>query len=93
MANDEFRMEEKPFEVEITDTLDLHAFHPGDLKVLVEEYLHQCRQKGLRFVRIIHGKGTGLQRDRVLKILKASPHVETFEDGPDWGSTVVTLRP
>jgi dsDNA-specific endonuclease/ATPase MutS2 len=79
-------------EIPITDTLDLHTFQPRDVKELVEEYLFQCIQKGFRFVRIIHGKGTGAQRTMVRSILSRSDFVESFEDGPDWGSTAITLK-
>ncbi len=78
-------------EIPITDVLDLHPFAPRDVKVVVEEYLYQCAQKGFRFVRIIHGKGIGVQREMVRSILKKSEFVESFEEGPDWGSTAVTL--
>jgi len=79
-------------EIEITDVLDLHTFHPGDVKPVVEEYLFQCTQKGFRFVRIIHGKGVGIQKEIVRAILSGSEYVESFEDGPDWGSTAVKLK-
>jgi DNA-nicking Smr family endonuclease len=78
-------------EIPITDVLDLHPFSPRDVKVVVEEYLYQCAQKGFRFVRIIHGKGIGVQREMVRSILSKSGLVESFEEGPDWGSTAVTL--
>ena len=79
-------------EVPITDVLDLHTFAPRDVKVVVEEYLFQCAEKGFRHVRIIHGKGVGVQRELVRSILKKSEFVESFEEGPDWGSTAVTLK-
>ena len=79
--------------MKITDTLDLHTFQPRDVKIVVEEYLYQCAQKGFRYVRIIHGKGIGVQREFVRSILSKSEFVESFEQGPDWGSTSVTLKP
>ena len=85
MHNDELK--EHP----ITDVLDLHTFDARDVKIVVEEYLYQCAQQSLRFVRIIHGKGTGTQREMVRSILKKSEFVESFSDGPDWGSTAVIL--
>lgn len=84
-------MEEEPFEIPLTDTLDLHSILPRDIKGLVEEYLRLCAEKGFRHVRLIHGKGTGHQREAVRRLLEVSGHVESFEDGPDWGSTAVTL--
>jgi DNA-nicking Smr family endonuclease len=78
--------------IDITDVLDLHTFGPRDVNLVVEEYLYQCGQRHFRHVRIIHGKGTGVQRELVRSILKKSEFVEGFEDGPDWGSTAVTLK-
>ncbi len=78
-------------EIPVTDILDLHTFAPRDIKTVVEEYLYQCTQKGFRYVRIIHGKGIGVNRELVRSILKRSEFVESFEEGPDWGSTAVTL--
>jgi DNA-nicking Smr family endonuclease len=84
--------EDEPVEIEITDVLDLHTIHPRDVKVVVEEYLLECSKKGYRAIRIIHGKGTGFQREAVRKILADSDLVESFEDGPDWGSTAILLK-
>ena len=83
----------EPFEIEITDTLDLHAFSPKDVKSVVEEYLSEARKKGFRSVRIIHGKGIGVQREIVRKILSDSDFVKSFKNAPEfsgsWGSTIV----
>ena len=79
-------------EIVITDVLDLHTFGPRDVKMVVEEYLYQCTERQFRHVRIIHGKGIGVQREMVRSILAKSEFVESFEDGPDWGSTAITLR-
>jgi DNA-nicking Smr family endonuclease len=79
--------------IPITDVLDLHPFTPRDVKMVVEEYLYQCAGKRFRFVRIIHGKGIGFQREMVRSILSKSEFVESFEEGPDWGSTAVILKP
>lgn len=83
----------EPFELEITDTLDLHAFSPRDVKSVVEEYLLEARKKGFRSVRIIHGKGIGVQREMVRKILSDTNFVKSFKNAPEfsgsWGSTVV----
>lgn len=81
-----------PLEVQVTDRLDLHTFAPRDVKAVVEEYLHLCAQKEIRFARIIHGKGSGIQRQIVRSVLEKSPLVESFQDGPDWGSTAVILK-
>ena len=86
----------EPFEVEITDTLDLHAFSPKDVKSVVEEYLLEARKKGFRSVRIIHGKGIGVQREIVRKILSDSDFVKSFKNAPEfsgsWGSTIVDFE-
>jgi DNA-nicking Smr family endonuclease len=85
-------MEEEPVEIPITDTLDLHSFDPRDVKALVEEYLEQCSERGFRYIRIIHGKGKGVQKNIVKSVLEKSGLVESFEHGPDWGSTAITLK-
>jgi dsDNA-specific endonuclease/ATPase MutS2 len=81
----------------IEDSLDLHAFRPRDVPVAVEGYLEAARERGFREVRLIHGKGTGVQRAIVQAILARSPHVERFADAPPgrgtWGATLAWLRP
>lgn len=81
-----------PVEHPISDVLDLHTFAARDVKIIVEEYLFQCAERKWKYVRIIHGKGTGMQKEIVRSILKNSPYVESFTDGPDWGSTAVNLK-
>ena len=85
-------MDEEPVEIPVTDVLDLHSIPPRDIQPLVEEYLELCAAKGFRFVRIIHGKGTGFQRKAVREVLDRSAFVDSYEDGPDWGSTAVRLK-
>ena len=81
--------------LEIEDSIDLHAFAPRDLLNVVEDYLDAAHEKGLREVRLIHGRGTGFQRARVRQLLAAHPLVVSFADAPPtrggWGATVVTL--
>jgi DNA-nicking Smr family endonuclease len=89
MEPDDF---EQPFEIEITDVIDLHLIPPRDIEAVVKEYLFQCHQRGFLFVRIIHGKGIGFQRKVVREILAKSEWVESYEDGPDWGSTAIKLK-
>ncbi len=87
--------EPEPVALEITDTLDLHPFRPAEVKDLVRDYLDLAYEKGLRRLRIIHGKGIGVQRRTVRAILERDPRVETIEtasDASSWGATVVTLR-
>ena len=87
---------EKPVEIEINGTLDLHTFSPRDIKTLIPEYLTQCRKAGIMQVRIIHGKGRGILRKSVHAILARSDLVSDFRvAGPDaghWGATLVTLK-
>ncbi|HEV3469868.1 MAG TPA: Smr/MutS family protein [Pyrinomonadaceae bacterium] len=86
----------EPVRLEITDVFDLHAVAPREVRAVVEEYLYQARLAGFRSVRIIHGKGVGVQREAVRKILARTPFVEHFSDAPPeaggWGATVATLR-
>jgi dsDNA-specific endonuclease/ATPase MutS2 len=80
-----------PVELPIEDTIDLHTFQPRDIPSLVEEYLHQAVAKGYREVRIIHGRGIGVQRRIVQSILRRHPKVLSYFDDPDRGSTIATL--
>jgi DNA-nicking Smr family endonuclease len=81
--------------IPITDTLDLHAFSPADVAPLLEDYLEACVERGLREIRIIHGRGKGVQRRRVQSLLSRSSLVQSFRDadpgGGGWGATVAVL--
>ena len=79
-------------EVPIEDSIDLHTFQPKEVAIVVEEYLYQAVAKGFREVRIIHGRGIGVQREIVRSILTKHPSVASFHDTPDRGSTTVFLR-
>jgi dsDNA-specific endonuclease/ATPase MutS2 len=79
-------------EIPIEDTIDLHPFQPRDVRDVVEEYVYQAVRKGLREVRIIHGRGIGVQREIVRSVLEKHPAVESYSDMPDRGSTLATLR-
>ena len=78
-------------EVPIEDSMDLHTFQPREIAAVVEEYLHQAVAKGFREVRIIHGRGIGVQREIVRSILLKHPNVMSFKDAPNRGSTTVFL--
>jgi dsDNA-specific endonuclease/ATPase MutS2 len=84
-----------PVAIEISDVFDLHTIAPRDVKLVVEEYLEQARQRGFRSVRIIHGKGIGVQREMVRSILARTPYVQDFTDAPQqaggWGATIARL--
>jgi dsDNA-specific endonuclease/ATPase MutS2 len=96
MVDDDDLLTEDAIAIEITDTLDLHTFAPRDVPEVVKEYLEQVCELGFPQVRIIHGKGIGVQRETVRNILSRDPRVLAFRDPPDgagWGATIVELRP
>lgn len=72
----------EPVRLEITDTIDLHAFAPRDVRRVVEAYLEEARRAGFRSVRIVHGKGRYVQRAAVRAILERTPFVASFTDAP-----------
>ncbi len=83
-------------ELPITDVLDLHSFRPAEVADVVRDYLDAAWDKGLRALRIIHGRGIGVQRQTVRTLLSRDPRVEAFGDAPPeaggWGATWVRLR-
>jgi len=86
----------EPVRIPITDVIDLHSIPPRDVKPVVEEYLMQAHQLGFKILRIIHGRGIGVQREIVRFVLARTPFVKSFGDAPaeagGWGATIVTLR-
>ena len=84
-----------PFRIPITDVFDLHSVPPRDVKAVVEEYLAEAHSLGFKALRIIHGRGIGVQREMVRSILSRTPYVTDFRDAPleagGRGATVVTL--
>ncbi len=82
--------------IEFQDVIDLHSIPPRQVCAVVEDYLEEAHRRGARWVRIIHGKGIGVQRETVRSILSRTPNVVDFRDAPaeagGWGATVVTLR-
>ena len=86
----------QPVKIPIEDVLDLHTFRPQDIPDLLEEYFSECLRAGIHSVRIIHGKGKGIQKRRVHGLLNRIPAVLSFRDAPPeaggWGATLVTLR-
>lgn len=87
---------DEPVRIPIEDVLDLHTFAPREIKTLVADYLDEAARAGFREVRLIHGRGTGVQRQIVRAVLAAHPLVESFGDAPPdrghWGATVAVLR-
>jgi len=88
--------EEELLEIPIDGVLDLHTFSPRELPGLLDDYLAACLDENIIDVRIIHGKGKGILRDRVRSILKKHPLVESFVEAPPdaggWGATLVRLK-
>ena len=88
-------MDEDPsVEIPIEDTLDLHAFAPRDVVAVVDDYLHAAQLAGFRDVRLTHGRGKGVQRAAVHRLLRDHTLVEVFWDAPDshLGATLVRLK-
>jgi dsDNA-specific endonuclease/ATPase MutS2 len=87
---------DEPIRIPITDVFDLHTVPPRDVKAVVEEYLAEAHRLGFRALRIIHGRGIGVQREMVRSILARTEFVADFKDAPGeaggWGATIVNLR-
>ncbi len=86
----------EPVVIEITDVFDLHTIPPREVKAVVAEYLSEAHRLGFRVVRIIHGKGIGVQREMVRTILARTSFVEDWTDAPPdaggLGATIVRLK-
>lgn len=93
---DPFNPFPEPVTIPITDVFDLHTIQPRDVKRVVEEYLIEAQAAGFRSVRIIHGKGIGVQREMVRAILGRTPFVIEWTDAPPeaggLGATIVRLK-
>ena len=87
---------DEPIVLPIEDSFDLHAFQPKDVASVVEEYLGECRRAGFSEVRLIHGRGAGVQRNIVRSVLSKHPAVLSYHDAPaergGWGATIVHLK-
>ena len=88
--------EPEPIRIPITDVFDLHSVPPRDVKAVLEEYLAEAHRLGLRALRIVHGRGIGVQREMVRAVLSRTEFVSSFRDAPaeagGWGATIVDLR-
>ena len=86
----------EPVVIPIQDFIDLHSFLPKEIPSVVAESLEQCLQAGFSEVRIVHGRGAGVQRKIVRSILEKHPAVLSFQDAPPdaggWGATVILLK-
>ena len=88
---------DKPIEYPIDGTLDLHQFSPNETRDVVADYIEECVKRRIFKLRIVHGKGIGVQREIVHSLLKQHPRVVSFRHesgaGGSWGATVVDLKP
>lgn len=88
--------DDEPIVLPIEDAIDLHTFLPKEIASVVEEYLQQCASAGFTEVRLIHGKGVGVQRNIVRSVLDKHPAVLSYRDAPleagGWGATLVILK-
>ncbi len=82
--------------IEIEDAIDLHGFQPKEIPSVVESYLEAAIEEGICEVRLIHGRGKGVQRRRVQQLLEEHPLVESYRDASahrgGWGATIAVLR-
>lgn len=86
---------DEPHHLPIDGTLDLHTFQPADTKEVLMAYIEACLEEKIYLLRIIHGKGKGVQRDIVKKILQDHPDVESFKTDTgagSWGATMANLK-
>ena len=87
----------EPIQIPIEDVLDLHTFRPKDIADLLENYFDECIKADIFSVRVIHGKGKGIQKRQVHRNLQKNPRVKSFKDAPPeaggWGATLVDLKP
>jgi DNA-nicking Smr family endonuclease len=88
------RDDDDPVRVPIEDAIDLHSFAPREVISVVGEYLHAAREAGFTDVRLIHGRGKGVQRADIHRMLRGHALVESFRDAPEshLGATLVHLR-
>ncbi len=92
---DDFADSGEPIAIPVTDVFDLHSVPPRDVKGVVEAYLEEAHRLGFRAVRIIHGRGIGVQREVVRGVLARTSYVVAYGDAPleagGWGATIASL--
>ena len=85
----------EPVAIPIDGVLDLHTFNPRELPSLIDDYIAACRERNIFDLRIIHGKGKGVLKQRVHAVLSRNSQVRAFSDAPveagGWGATLVEL--
>jgi dsDNA-specific endonuclease/ATPase MutS2 len=88
--------DDEPIRIPVTDVFDLHTVRPQEVEAVVEAYLEEANRLGLKALRIIHGRGIGVQRRIVRAVLARTSFVLAYGDAPmeagGWGATIVTLR-
>lgn len=88
--------QDEPVRIPITDVFDLHSVPPADARAVVEAYLEAAHAQGFKALRIIHGRGMGVQRAMVRSVLERTPFVKDFRDAPaeagGWGATIIMLE-
>jgi DNA-nicking Smr family endonuclease len=89
-------LDEEPIRIPVTDVFDLHTVQPKEVAAVVEAYLEEAHRLGLKNLRLIHGRGRGVQRAIVRGVLARTPFVLAYRDAPPqaggWGATLVILR-
>lgn len=96
MSDDQDIDPDEPHVLPVEDHLDLHPFSPKDVRDVVASYLEAALEAGFEEVRLVHGRGIGVQRESVRALLTRHPNVLAFADAPPerggWGATVVRLK-
>lgn len=86
-------MEEDIIKIELKDEIDLHFFHPKDVKAVLKEFIDSACEQGYKKVRIAHGKGRSVIKNIVLKELEKNENVLSFkDDSGNWGATIAFLK-
>ncbi|MEX2264492.1 MAG: Smr/MutS family protein [Bryobacteraceae bacterium] len=89
-------MSEEPFRIPVADVFDMHSVPPRDARAVLEAYLEEAYAQGFKALRIVHGRGIGVQREMVRSVLERMPFVDWFGDAPPeaggWGATLATLK-
>ncbi|MCU0821164.1 MAG: Smr/MutS family protein [Spirochaetes bacterium] len=86
-------MEDEPVKIELKDEIDLHPFHPKDVKYILQAFIDNACEKGFRRLRIAHGKGQSVIKSIVINELGRDERVASFkDDAGNWGATIVILK-